>query len=65
MSTMERQTGVLWKRRDIFKNRWRPRWFSLNPGQGVLTYYLLSSTTTTSAAPLPSPTTTTVPGGYG
>jgi len=58
MSTMERQTGVLWKRRDVFKNRWRPRWFSLNPGQGVLTYYLLS--TTTSAAPLP---TTTVPVG--
>lgn len=33
--------GVLWKRRDIFKNRWRPRWFVLQSGQGVLTYYLL------------------------
>jgi PH domain len=40
---MERQTGVLWKRRDVFKNRWRPRWFALNPGQGVLTYYLLTT----------------------
>jgi hypothetical protein len=38
-----RQQGVLWKRRDVFKNRWRPRWFVLHPGQGVLTYYLLSS----------------------
>lgn len=50
-TTMERQTGVLWKRRDVFKNRWRPRWFSLNPGQGVLTYYLL---TTPAAMDVPS-----------
>ena len=34
--------GVLWKRRDVFKNRWRPRWFVLQPGQGILTYYLLT-----------------------
>jgi hypothetical protein len=41
---LRRQQGVLWKRRDVFKNRWRPRWFVLHPGQGVLTYYLLSNT---------------------
>ena len=41
ISDMERHQGVLWKRRDIFKNRWRPRWFVLHPGQGILTYYLL------------------------
>ena len=35
--------GVLWKRRDVFKNRWRPRWFVLHPHQGVLTYYLLTN----------------------
>lgn len=50
---MERQTGVLWKRRDVFKNRWRPRWFCLNPGQGVLTYYLLTSPPPPSPPPLP------------
>ena len=33
------QQGVLWKRRDVFQNRWRPRWFVLQPG--VLTYYLM------------------------
>ena len=36
------QQGVLWKRRDVFKNRWRPRWFVLQPEQGVLVYYLLN-----------------------
>ena len=36
--------GVLWKRRDIFTNRWRPRWFVLHPPQGLLTYYLLDET---------------------
>lgn len=41
-TNMERQQGVLWKRRDIFTNRWRPRWFVLQPSQGILTYYLLS-----------------------
>mmetsp|Transcript_17702 Transcript_17702/g.20281 ORF Transcript_17702/g.20281 Transcript_17702/m.20281 type:complete len:118 (+) Transcript_17702:124-477(+) len=35
--------GVLWKRRDVFKNRWRPRWFVLHPDQRVLTYYLLTN----------------------
>jgi hypothetical protein len=39
----DRHSGVLWKRRDVFKNRWRPRWFALNPGQGILTYYLLNA----------------------
>ncbi|CAB9508003.1 expressed unknown protein [Seminavis robusta] len=34
--------GVLWKRRDVFKNKWRPRWFVLQPEEAVLTYYLLS-----------------------
>lgn len=43
LHNMDRQQGVLWKRRDVFKNRWRPRWFVLSPGQGVLTYYLLTS----------------------
>ena len=38
-----KQQGVLWKRRDVFKNRWRPRWFVLHPHQGVLTYYLLTN----------------------
>jgi hypothetical protein len=45
--TMERQQGVVWKRRDVFKNRWRPRWFVLQPGQGVLTYYLLTAPVST------------------
>eukprot|EP00537_Pseudo-nitzschia_pungens_P011738 CAMPEP_0172391652 /NCGR_PEP_ID=MMETSP1061-20121228/8007_1 /TAXON_ID=37318 /ORGANISM="Pseudo-nitzschia pungens, Strain cf. pungens" /LENGTH=82 /DNA_ID=CAMNT_0013122325 /DNA_START=88 /DNA_END=333 /DNA_ORIENTATION=+ len=35
--------GVLWKRRDVFKNRWRPRWFVLHPRQRMLTYYILSN----------------------
>jgi hypothetical protein len=35
--------GLLWKRRDVFKNRWRPRWFVLHPDQRVLTYYLLAN----------------------
>ena len=34
--------GVLWKRRDVFKSRWRPRWFVLHPEQHILTYYLLT-----------------------
>jgi hypothetical protein len=42
--------GVLWKRRDVFKNRWRPRWFVLHPEQHILTYYLLSTTTSTSSS---------------
>ena len=42
-STTDRQQGVLWKRRDVFKYRWRPRWFVLHPDQGVLTYYLLTA----------------------
>jgi len=42
-SHLNRQQGVLWKRRDVFRNRWRPRFFVLQPQQGILTYYLLSS----------------------
>ena len=49
---MQRQQGVLWKRRDVFKNRWRPRWFVLHSSQGVLTYYIL---TTPPSEPFSSP----------
>jgi hypothetical protein len=48
-NVVRRQQGVLWKRRDVFKNRWRPRWFVLHPGQGVLTYYLLSNNSNTNS----------------
>lgn len=41
--SMFNMQGVLWKRRDIFRNRWRPRWFVLHPDQRVLTYYLLAN----------------------
>eukprot|EP00934_Nitzschia_sp_Nitz4_P004077 Nitzschia sp. Nitz4//scaffold219_size35776//10734//13049//NITZ4_007820-RA/size35776-snap-gene-0.67-mRNA-1//-1//CDS//3329542308//4067//frame0 len=34
--------GVLWKRRDVFRNGWRPRWFVLHPQEAILTYYLLN-----------------------
>ena len=42
--------GVLWKRRDVFKNKWRPRWFVLQPEEAVLTYYLLSKNDGAAAA---------------
>jgi len=35
--------GILWKRRDVFRNRWRPRWFVLHSDQRVITYYIPSS----------------------
>jgi len=35
--------GVLWKRRDVFKRRWNPHWFVLEPSKGVMTYYRLHS----------------------
>lgn len=35
--------GILWKRRDVFRNRWRQRWFVLHSDQRVLTYYLLAN----------------------
>ncbi len=35
--------GILWKRRDVFRNRWRPRWFVLHSDQRLLTYYLLAN----------------------
>ena len=54
-----RQTGVLWKRRDVFKNRWRPRWFIVNPSQGILTYYLLNDHTSNLAVEQTTTTTTT------
>lgn len=44
MSSGRRMQGVLWKRRDLFKNHWRPRWFVLHQEQHLLTYYLLSNT---------------------
>jgi hypothetical protein len=43
MSSHRRMQGVLWKRRDLFKNHWRPRWFVLHQDQHLLTYYLLSN----------------------
>jgi hypothetical protein len=64
MAVGDRHSGVLWKRRDVFKNRWRPRWFVLNPGQGILTYYLLNAAavalpSSSSASPATTTTTTT------
>ncbi len=35
--------GELWKRRDVFKQSWRPRWFVIQPEEKLLTYYLLTS----------------------
>lgn len=35
--------GILWKRRDVFRNRWRPRWFVLHSDQRLLTYYILAN----------------------
>lgn len=35
--------GELWKRRDLFKQSWRPRWFVIQPQEKLLTYYLLTS----------------------
>ncbi|GAX23346.1 hypothetical protein FisN_27Lh124 [Fistulifera solaris] len=35
--------GELWKRRDVFKQNWRPRWFVIQPEEKLLTYYLLTS----------------------
>eukprot|EP00980_Cylindrotheca_fusiformis_P004899 scaffold1041_cov121-Cylindrotheca_fusiformis.AAC.4 len=43
MPQSQRMQGVLWKRRDLFKNHWRPRWFVLHHQQHLLTYYLLSN----------------------
>jgi len=56
-------TGVLWKRRDVFKLRWRPRFFVLRPRQGVLQYYLFQNhgtTTTTATSQQPSAQTDNV-----
>mmetsp|Transcript_10585 Transcript_10585/g.24735 ORF Transcript_10585/g.24735 Transcript_10585/m.24735 type:complete len:560 (-) Transcript_10585:86-1765(-) len=35
--------GILWKRRDFFRNRWRPRWFVLHSDQRLLAYYILAN----------------------
>mmetsp|Transcript_36181 Transcript_36181/g.87532 ORF Transcript_36181/g.87532 Transcript_36181/m.87532 type:complete len:953 (+) Transcript_36181:89-2947(+) len=43
MSNRQRKQGVLWKRRDLFKYHWRPRWFVLHNEQHLLTYYLLAN----------------------
>jgi len=43
LSTRHRMQGVLWKRRDLFKYHWRPRWFVLHNEQHLLTYYLLAN----------------------
>jgi hypothetical protein len=64
MAVGDRHSGVLWKRRDVFKNRWRPRWFVLNPGQGILTYYLLNAAAAVALPPssaASATTTTTTP----
>lgn len=34
--------GILFKRRDVFRQIWRPRWFILSPQDAVMTYHLLS-----------------------
>jgi hypothetical protein len=60
---MDREQGVLWKRRDVFKNRWRPRWFVLSPGQGVLTYYLLTTPVSDAVASAPLTSATSTPSG--
>ena len=40
-SKREEHCGVLSKRRDIFKNQWRDRYFILNHERGELSYYLI------------------------
>lgn len=51
----QRQQGVLWKRRDVFKNKWRPRWFDLQPQEAVLTYFLLSKTDSAARTTISTP----------
>lgn len=55
MTAEQRQQGVLWKRRDVFKNKWRPRWFVLQPQEAVLTYYLLSRTEAAASSTISTP----------
>ena len=52
---LRRHQGVLWKRRDVFKNKWRPRLFVLQPEEAVLTYYLLSRTDAASSSVISTP----------
>jgi len=47
--------GVLWKRRDVFKKRWRPRWFVWHASEGVLTYYLLKQQPTQNSGDVTPP----------
>jgi len=42
--------GILYKRRDVFKRRWNPRWFVLEASEGVLTYYRVRSSSAAAAA---------------
>ena len=51
--------GILWKRRDVFRNRWRPRWFVLHSDQRVMTYYLLNNQDTEQVVSGASVTTAT------
>jgi hypothetical protein len=51
----EKKEGLLWKRRDVFKNKWRPRWFVLQKEEAVLTYYLLSRTDAGGASTISTP----------
>mmetsp|Transcript_38375 Transcript_38375/g.46851 ORF Transcript_38375/g.46851 Transcript_38375/m.46851 type:complete len:267 (+) Transcript_38375:183-983(+) len=36
-----KHSGVLFKRRDVFLNEWRPRYFVLDHNTGLLSYYLI------------------------
>lgn len=38
---VEDYTGILSKRRDVFRNQWRERYFTLNSESGELSYYLI------------------------
>lgn len=51
----QRKQGVLWKRRDVFRTKWRPRWFVLQPEEAVLTYYLLSRSDAAASATISTP----------
>lgn len=52
--------GVLWKRRDVFKQAWRPRWFVIQPQEKTLTYYLLTSSSPERPAAAATPRNRTV-----
>jgi hypothetical protein len=55
MEQQQQFQGVLWKRRDVFKNKWRPRWFILQEEEAVLTYYLLSKSDAAATSTISTP----------